>query len=76
MPERPSMYGNVLDADMSGILQALLEKFVCGKALKLYHNEIKGVDAFEWKAFPKALIVSDEGIRCGKIEDRITGGRA
>ena len=74
--EALELYGNVLDADVSGILQALLEKFVCGKALKLYHNEIKGVDAIEWKAFPKALIVSDDSIRCGKIEDRITGGRA
>ena len=31
-----------------------------------------GVDAFAWKAFPKALIVSDGKLLCDTIEDRIT----
>ena len=54
------------------ILQSLLYKFINGKALQLYHNEIAGVDAFDWKAFPEALIVSDGKLRCGTIEDRLT----
>ena len=66
------MYGNVMNADLSEILQSLLVKFINGDPLKLYHNEIAGVDAFAWKAFPKALIVSDEKLRCGRIDDRIT----
>ena len=40
--------------------------------MQLYHNEIAGVDAFDWKAFPKALIVSDEKLVCDTIKDRIT----
>ena len=53
------IYGSVTNSDQSEILQSLLHKFINGKALQLYHNEIAGVDAFDWKAFPKALIVSD-----------------
>ncbi len=66
------MYGNVLDKDLSEILQTLLHKFLNGESLKLYTNEIKGVDAFDWKKFPRALIVSDGKLQCDKIEDRIT----
>lgn len=66
------MYGNVINADISEILQSLLYKFINGDALQLYHNEIGGVDAPAWKAFPKALIISDKKIVCDKIEDRIT----
>lgn len=66
--EALQMYGNVMNADLSGILQSLLQKFICGKSLKLYSKEIKGVDAFDWKAFPQALIVSDGSIQCGKIK--------
>jgi para-nitrobenzyl esterase len=49
-----------------------LQKFINGDALQLYRNEISGVDAFVWKAFPQALIVSDGKIRCDTIEDRMT----
>ena len=35
-------------------------------------NEIKGIDAFDWKAFPQALIVSNGEFRCNTIDDRIT----
>ena len=66
------MYGSVMDKDLSEILQSFLRKFINGNALQLYHNEIKGVDAIDWKAFPKALIVSDGKIICAKIEDRLT----
>lgn len=59
-------------ASSSEILQSFLHKFVKGEALRLYHNEIQKVDAFDWKAFPQALIVSDGKIVCGPIEDRIT----
>ena len=27
--------------------------------------------AFDWEVFPKALIVSDERIKCDTIEDRL-----
>lgn len=63
--EALQMYGNVLDADLSETLQSLLLKFVSGKALRLYTNEIKGVDAFDWEAFPGALVVSDGELLCG-----------
>ena len=66
------MYGSVLNKDLSEALQSLLQKFINQKALQLYSNEIKGVDAFLWKPFPRALIVSDGEIRCDTIEDKIT----
>ncbi len=66
------IYGNVLNADVSEALQSLLEKFVNGHAMQLYSNEIKGVDDFEWKPFPNALIVSDNKIICGTIGDKLT----
>lgn len=58
------IYGNVMKTDLSEIFQSLLYKFISGNALQLYHNEISGVDALNWKAFPKALIVSDGKLRC------------
>ena len=66
------MYGSVMDKDLSEILQSFLGKFVKGDLLELYPNEIKGADAFDWEAFPKALIVSDGKILCDTIENRIT----
>ena len=66
------MYGNVMDGDLSEILQSLLTKFMNGDALRLYPNEIKGVDALDWEAFPQALVVSGDGLECGAIEDRLT----
>lgn len=66
------IYGSVMNSDQSEILQSLLHKFINGKALKLYHNEIVGVDAFDWKAFPQALIVSEGKLRCDTIEDQLT----
>ena len=65
------MYGSVMNADQSEILQNLLRKFVHGDDLELYPNEIRGIDAFEWKAFPGALIVSDGKLKCEMIEDRV-----
>ena len=67
------LYGGVMKADLSEILQAFLLKFMNGKALELYPNEIRGVDAIDWKAFPHALIVSDGKLQCNMIEDRIMG---
>ena len=66
--EASQMYGHVMNADMSEILQTLLYKFINGDELKLYHNEITGIDALDWEVFPKALIVSDEEITCDTIE--------
>ena len=70
--EALQMYGSVMNADLSETLQGFLLKFINGDALQLYQNEIKGVDAIDWKAFPQALIVSDGTLLCGRIEDRIT----
>ena len=66
------MYGSVVNVDLSEILQCMLHKYISGNALQLYTNEIKGIDALDWKAFPQALIVSDGSILCDTIEDRIT----
>ena len=71
--EASQMYGSVINANLSETLQSLLQKFINGDPLRLYPNEIKGVNAFNWKTFPQALIVSDKKIRCGKIEGRLTG---
>ena len=70
--EATQMYGNVLNADLSETLQCLLEKYISGDTLQLYSNEIKGIDAFDWEAFPLALIVSDGSISCNTLEDRLT----
>ena len=70
--EALQMYGSVMNADLSETLQTLLQKFVNGNALQLYPNEIKGVDAITWKAYPKALIVADEKLSCDTITDRMT----
>ena len=74
--EASQMYGNVIHADLSVTLQDLLLKFVKGEALRLYQNEIKGVDAFNWKKFPNALIVRDEKLQCDRIEDKLTDVKA
>ncbi|MBQ6343873.1 MAG: carboxylesterase/lipase family protein [Anaerolineaceae bacterium] len=71
--EAAEMYGSVMDADLSETLQNLLQKFIKGEALQLYHNEIKGVDAIDWVPYPKALIVTGEKLVCDKIEDRMSG---
>ena len=69
--EASQMYGSVMDKDVSETLQSFLQKFVNGDALQLYPNEIKGIDALDWKAFPQALIVSDGKVVCDTIEDGI-----
>ena len=61
-----------MNADLAETLQGLLLKFMNGDALQLYQNEIKGVDALNWMAFPYALIVSEGRLQCDRIEDRIT----
>ena len=70
------MYGSVMNGDLSETLQGLLMKLISGKAPELYPNEIKGVDAIDWKVFPQALIVSDGKLLCDTIEDKITDIRA
>ncbi len=66
------MYGKVLDSVISKILQTFFQKFMNGETIQLYNNELKGVDAIEWKVFPKALIVSNKKLQCKSIEDRLT----
>ncbi|MBR2183353.1 MAG: carboxylesterase/lipase family protein [Acidaminococcaceae bacterium] len=66
------LYGNVLQGDISETLKRFLIKFLSGDAMYFYNNEIKGISAIDWERFPKALIVSDNGFRCGPVEDRLT----
>ena len=65
------LYGNVLDPTISEILQTFLQKFIKGDELQIYNNEIKGVEAMEWKKFPDALVVSSKEFRCEPIEDKL-----
>ena len=66
------MYGNVMNFDLSDTLQLFLKKYASGDRMRLYKNEIKGISAIDWDGFPRALIVSDKGIHCGRIEDKLT----
>ena len=66
------LYGNVMNADLSEALRGFLNKFVNGNDLQMYRHEIQGTEAFEWKPFPRALIVSDGKLICDRIEDRLT----
>jgi para-nitrobenzyl esterase len=66
------MYGNVMNFDLSDMLQLFLKKFVNGDRMQLYKNEIKGIKAIDWTEFPQALVVSDKGIHCRPIEDKLT----
>lgn len=61
----------MINKDLSEILQTMLKKFINGDKLQLYHNEIGGIDAIDWKPFPTALIVSDNELICDRIEDRV-----
>ena len=70
--EGAQMYGNVLNSDISELLKRFLFKFLTGDAMRFYNNEIKGVGAIDWKAFPQALVVSDDKIRCGRVEEQMT----
>ncbi|MCR5405033.1 MAG: carboxylesterase family protein [Butyrivibrio sp.] len=70
--EAAQMYGSVVNADLSEVLQSLLIKLINGADLQLYPNEIKGVGGIDWEVFPKALIVEDEKLICDTLEDRLT----
>lgn len=64
------MYGNVINKDLSEVLQVFLRKFMNGEALQLYRNEIQGMDAFDWDVYPKALLVADGKLSCDTMEGR------
>ena len=70
--EVAQIYGNVLNKDIAKTLQTLFRKFVSGDELKLFNNEIKGINAIDWKKFPKALIVSEKAFKCEPIADKLT----
>ena len=70
--EGAQLYGNVLNSDISEMLRKFLIKFLRGDAMRFYNNEIKGVGAIDWNRFPKALIISDKGLQCEPIEDKLT----
>ena len=65
------MYGNVVDKDLSEILQRFLVKFIRGESLRLYHNEIRGIDAIDWKKYPEALIITNDEIHCEPIDKKL-----
>ncbi len=69
--EAAQMYGNVVDKDLSEILQRFLVKFICGESLRLYHNEIRGIDAIDWKKYPEALIITNDEIHCEPIDKKL-----
>ena len=70
--EASKMYGNVLNQDIAAPLQNLFRKFVHGEELRLFNNELKGINAIDWKEFPNALVVSEKNFSCEKIADRLT----
>ena len=70
--EELQIYGSLVNEDLSEVLRSLLQKFIDGEPLQLYNNEIAGVDAFDWKSFSEALIVSDGRLLCDTIEDRLS----
>ena len=70
--EISQMYGNIFEENIFKIFQVLMKKFMQGEPVQLYNNEINGVDAFKWENFPKALIVSQEKVKCNLIEYRLT----
>ncbi|MBO4400823.1 MAG: carboxylesterase family protein [Selenomonadaceae bacterium] len=74
--EAVQIYGSILNKDIAETLQTLFWKFVSGKELRLYNNEIKGVGDFDWKKFPQALIVSEKEIKCKPIVDELTEVKA
>lgn len=65
------MYGNVLNQNIAETLQNLFRKFEMGDEMRLFNNEIKGIDAMDWKEFPEALIVSEKTFQCGSIADKL-----
>ena len=66
------MYGNVLNQDIAETLQKLFRKFENEDEMRLFNNEIKGISAVDWKAFPQALIVSEKSFQCEPIADKLT----
>ena len=66
------MYGGVVDKDLSEIMQTFMHKYVKGDALKLYRNEVYGIDDLDWEPFPMALIIHDNRCRLDTIEDSLT----
>ncbi|MBR3050021.1 MAG: carboxylesterase family protein [Selenomonadaceae bacterium] len=66
------LYGNVLNKDIAETLQKLFRKFQSGDELRLFNNEIKGINAIDWKEFPQALIVSEKSFKCEPIADKLT----
>lgn len=70
--EAEQMYGNVLDQDIAETLQNLFRKFVSGDGMHLFNNEIKGIEAIDWKEYPRALVVSEEAFKCEPIADKLT----
>ena len=70
--EASQMYGNVLNQDIAAPLQNLFRKFVHDEDLRLFNNELKGINAIDWKEFPCALIVSEKAFKCETITNKLT----
>ena len=70
--EAVQIYGNVLNQDIAETLQNLFRKFVSGDVMRLFNNEIKGIEAIDWKEYPIALVVSEKAFKCEPIADKLT----
>ena len=69
--EAAEAYGNVVNENISEILQALMTKVVHGEEPKLYNNEIQGANAIRWETFPSILTVSKNKIKLQAAEDTL-----
>jgi len=70
--EAVQLYGNVLNRDIAERFQKLFRKFASGDDIRLFNNEIKGLDGIDWQEFPQALIVSEKAFTCEPIADKLT----
>ena len=70
--EAVQMYGNVLNQDIAETLQNLFRKFLSSDKMHLFNNEIKGIEAIDWKEYPRALVVSEKAFKCEPIADKLT----
>ncbi|MCQ2420601.1 MAG: carboxylesterase family protein [Clostridia bacterium] len=68
-------YGNVVNENISEILQALMMKAVHGEEPEFYNNEIEGVSAIKWETYPSVLAVSKNKIQLQAAEDTLTDAR-
>ena len=52
-------FGSIVHKYAEQILPALLVKFIDGEDMELYNNEIDGVNALRWEAYPKLMHLTE-----------------